>query len=230
MKKLVMVLAAAMALLLLAACGAPASSESLAPSSASVAPVSSSELPAASSDSQSEEIRAMENRPAFDSAEMWAGGHPEALQGGWQASQSMGSGPSERFLFLEDGTFYFTGNTMSYRNRLRYMDGGWRYENGTLCLEVHRKVVIEGGKLAEGSGRVIDYIKGGVYRKYEFASGQYENLELPVDIVDSGEGFDYLDSVLLNGEQYWNAGGVGYTDMPEAWDWFEDMESSDKDA
>lgn len=221
MKKFVMIFAATMALLLLVACGQNVSSKGVASSSASVTSMSLSE-PEVSS------VPTPESRPAFDSPEAWEGELPSALCTGWHASSVLGSGFSDRFLFLENGTFYFTANGMNYNNRTRYMDGVWRYEDGVVHLEVHHKVVIEGGKLTDGFASIINYIEGGVHCKIELQPNEYEEILLPVEITDAGEDSPYPNSILLNEVQYWDAAGVMYDDMLDAWDWYEDGDPSDK--
>lgn len=217
------VVALCLCALLLAGCGAPQVEQSSSDNRVSASQTLSQSLSQPESEPPEDESKESFD---FESPEAWQGEYPPALCTGWHASPVLGSGFSQRFLFLADGTFYFSANQMKMSDRVRYMDGTWRYEEGLVYLELHRKVVIEGGEVTAGEASYVDMIKGGVYRKYELEPDNYEHLQYTVEQADPGADSVYKNSILLGETQYWDAHGVGYDDMPDAWDTYEEGEPS----
>mgnify|MGYP003623357012 FL=1 len=153
--------------------------------------------------------------------ELWAEPYPVELCRGWHASEVLAAGFSDRYLLLEDGTFYFAANEMTGAVRLRYMDGTWIFEDGNLLLTVKRKIVVEGGVEIPGYASLINDIEGGQHVKYELEPEQYEYILLPVSLATSE--FHFKVSIRLGEQQFWGGrgagnGGADYDELPEIWD------------
>lgn len=78
----------------------------------------------------------------FDNPRNWEGIHPIALINGWHSEDGMGAVPFNRYLFLDNGTFYFVAPQIS-ADRLRYMDGTWYVENMILYLTPQRQKLLK---------------------------------------------------------------------------------------
>ena len=162
--------------------------------------------------------------PLFDAPENWQEPYPRAMVlHGWHGSPDVSAAYAERYLFQEDGTFYFSQNGYLGGERLKYMGGEWRYTDEVLHLTVKHKIVIEGGEYIEGEN-VAPYtnsiIEGTIVR-IELQEGSYETMELPIKIVELGEEItdaSVFGSIMLGDLQLWSKGGVDYQELLTMWD------------
>ena len=143
-----------------------------------------------------------------------------ALCRGWHGSPVVGSGYNDRYLFLEDGSFYFAANQMSI-DRLRYMDGEWACDEDIVKLTVKRKIVIEGGKEEAGDGSMIKIIVGGDYVKVDHEPDQYELLEYRLTFFEPDSDVKTVGIIIgmiLGEQQFWGSQGVDYDELLSMWD------------
>lgn len=211
----------------LPACDTPAASSSLqsAPSSqASSLPFVSSQV-AVSQEETLSSAPSAESAIAFDAEEMWQEPFPAGLIRGWYGDVVVGSGHAERYLFQEDGTFYFNASGYDATNRCPYMDGEWYYSNGVVHLTIKRKIIIEGGEVVTGQDALPleEAIIGGEYVQVALPKGSYETMYLPLEIIMADEELENIGipgSIMLGDLQLYAKGGVGYEELLTCWDMY----------
>jgi hypothetical protein len=74
------------------------------------------------------------------------------MVGVWHASDCVGSGYSDLYLFYDDGTFMYFENQMDCSNRLISLEGMWKNKSNILTLTIRKKTIWTGGKLLPVTG------------------------------------------------------------------------------
>lgn len=161
----------------------------------------------------------------------WNSPFPIELCRGWHASEVVGSGFADRYLFLENGTFYFAANEMTIMNGTRYMEGTWKFENGTLYLTIQKEIIFESMNNAEKQPSATIFTDDGIYMLFEY-SEENKIIKLSISVEDSNEGTNEKVCILINGQPFWGSpiesDGVGYTDMKDIWSIFHTMQKANE--
>jgi hypothetical protein len=170
-----------------------------------------------------------ESNLCFGESENWQEPYPKAFAQGWCETYGLGALMPERYLFLEDGRFFYTANE-SIAIRTPYFDGRWQYDGENLYLLIERKILIEGGKIVQntfgGGGSQGSWIEGGTQVNYVL--DEVEQISYSLEIVmedevycDSNMASVVLGIIALEGKKYYAAPSIGYSDMTIFWDTYQ---------
>lgn len=125
------------------------------------------------------------------------------MVGVWHASDCVGSGYSNLYVFYENGNFIYFENQMDCSNRMISFQGDWKNNGNLLILTIRKKTMLTGGKLIpvrDGSCGSDSMLVGAKEKEFAVSPSEIKTIKLSKVYYEDDLG---RKTMLFDKTRYW---------------------------